>query len=66
MIGRATTLLVWALLAAMVVAGSIVARLSEEGFPGVGAVVKRVTISRVGRGVLVLAWMWLGWHAFAR
>jgi hypothetical protein len=66
MTGRASTLLVWVVLAALVVTGQIVAGLSKGGFPGVGAVVKRVTGSRMGRIVLVLAWMWLGWHAFAR
>lgn len=66
MIGRSTTLLVWAVLAAVVVAGQVVARLSDGAFSGLGTVVKRVTVSRVGRSVLVLAWMWVGWHAFAR
>jgi Family of unknown function (DUF6186) len=66
MIGRSTTMLVWAALGATAVMGQVVARLSDEGFPGLGTVVKRVTVSRVGRSVLVLAWMWLGWHAFAR
>jgi hypothetical protein len=66
MIGRSTTLLVWAVLGATVLLGQVVARLSDGGFPGLGTVVKRVTASRLGRGVLVLAWMWLGWHAFAR
>ena len=66
MIGRAATLFVWAVLAAIVVTGQIVAGLSDGRFPGLGTVVKRVTVSWVGRSVLVLAWMWLGWHAFAR
>jgi hypothetical protein len=64
MIHRSTTLLVWAVLGAAVIVGQVVARFSD--FPGLGTVVKRVTASRLGRGVLVLAWMWLGWHAFAR
>jgi hypothetical protein len=66
MIGRTATLIVWAVLAAVVVAGQIVASMSQRGFPGLGTIVKEVTYGRVGRIVLVLAWMWLGWHAFAR
>jgi hypothetical protein len=66
MIGRTATLIVWAVLAAVVVTGQIVACVSERGFPGLGTIVKHVTYSCVGRIVLVLAWMWLSWHAFAR
>ena len=66
MIGRGATLVVWAVLAATVLAGQIVAGVSARGFPGLGTIVKGVTYRRVGRSVLVLAWMWLGWHAFAR
>jgi hypothetical protein len=66
MIARHGTLVVWAVLGALVVGAEIVAALSRGRFPGLGALVKRVTVSPVGRGVFVLAWMWLGWHAFAR
>ncbi len=66
MIDRHTTLLVWALLGVTVVVGQLVALYFKGGVPGLGTVVKRVTTYRVGRCVLMLAWMWLGWHAFAR
>ncbi len=66
MIDRHTTLLVWAVLGVTVVVGQIVALYSRGGVPGLGTVVARVTRYQVGRCVLVLAWMWLGWHAFAR
>lgn len=66
MIGRHTTLIVWAVLGAVVVAGQLTAVLSKGRFPGLGTVVGRVTTYRVGRYLLVVAWMWLGWHAFAR
>jgi hypothetical protein len=35
-------------------------------FAGIGPVVGRLTAHPVGRGALVVGWMWLGWHAFAR
>jgi hypothetical protein len=65
-IDRQTTLIVWALLAATVILGQMAAVLSGGRFPGLGSVVGRVSGRPGGRIVLVLAWMWLGWHAFAR
>jgi hypothetical protein len=66
MIGRTTTFVIWALLGAALVGCQIVAALSRGRLPGLGTLVKRVTSRNIGRGVFVLAWMWLGWHAFAR
>ena len=66
MIGRHTTLLVWAVLGATMVAGQLVAMLSRGRVPGLGTLFGRVVSNHVGRWLLVLAWMWLGWHAFAR
>ena len=66
MIGRHVTLLVWALLGFVVVAGQIAAIVSAGRFPGLGTLLGRAMAGPVGRWVFVLAWMWLGWHAFAR
>jgi hypothetical protein len=66
MIGRHTTLLVWALLGAVAVLGQLTAVLSAGRIPGLGSLVRRATAVPVGRILFVLAWMWLGWHAFAR
>jgi len=66
MIGRHTTLLVWGVLGVLVALGQITAAMSKGRLPGLGALVGRLTASRVGRSLFVLAWMWLGWHAFAR
>jgi Family of unknown function (DUF6186) len=66
MIGRHVTLVVWAFLGAVVVAGQVTAVVSRGRFPGLGTHVQRLTASRVGQILLVLGWMWLGWHAFAR
>jgi hypothetical protein len=65
-IDRHTTLLVWAVLGTVVVGGQLAAMMSRGRLPGLGRVVARIAGPRVGRFVLVLAWMWLGWHAFAR
>jgi hypothetical protein len=66
MIGRHVTLVVWALLGAAVVAGQVIAVASRGRFPGLGTLVQRLTAIRAGQILLVLGWMWLGWHAFAR
>ena len=66
MIGRHTTLVVWVVIGAVVVVGQLVAVRSKGRLPGLGALVGRVTGYRAGRYLLVLFWMWLGWHAFAR
>jgi hypothetical protein len=65
-IGRAGSLLVWALLGAALVGCQIVALVWRGRFPGLGILVRRATVNPVGRWLLVLAWAWLGWHAFAR
>jgi uncharacterized protein DUF6186 len=66
MIGRHGTFVVWAVLGAAVFVGQVIAVVSRGSFPGLGTVVQRATDSRTGRFLLVLGWMWLGWHAFAR
>ncbi|HUY23395.1 MAG TPA: DUF6186 family protein [Acidimicrobiales bacterium] len=66
MTGRQATLLVWAVLAAVVLVFQLAAVMSGGRRPGLGTMVRWLTAGRVGRCVAVLAWMWLGWHAFAR
>jgi hypothetical protein len=66
MIDRQTTLMVWALLAVMVIFSQAAAIVSGGRFPGFGSVVGRIIERPAARVVLVLAWMWFGWHAFAR
>lgn len=66
MIGRTGSLVVWALLGAGLAGCQIAAVVWRGRFPGLGSLVRRATANSVGRWVLVLAWAWLGWHAFAR
>jgi hypothetical protein len=66
MIGRQASFVVWAILGATVVAVQVAAIASRGRFVGVGESVRRLTAHGLGRGLVVLAWMWLGWHAFAR
>ena len=60
------TLVVWAVLGVVVLAGLVAAALTRGRLPGPGVLVRRITATRSGRATLVLAWMWLGWHLFAR
>lgn len=66
MIGRQATLMVWAALGAVVVLGQLAATMSKGHVPGLGRLVGPIIHHGAGRYLLVLAWMWLGWHAFAR
>jgi hypothetical protein len=66
MIDRHTTLIVWIVLGASLVVCQLAAMASGRRLPGLGTVVGSVAATRVGRVLLVVAWMWFGWHAFAR
>ena len=66
MTDREWTLLVWALLGLVVVTCLVVSAMSKGRFPGPGALVRRIATPRAGRALLVLGWMWLGWHLIAR
>ncbi len=63
---RDAVLAVWVVIGVLVVAGAVVCALSRGRLPGYGALARTVTCGPVRRTVVVLAWMWLGWHAFAR
>ena len=66
MIGRHATLLVWGALGLIALACQLAASFSSGRLPSLLTVVRRITSGRTGRWLLVLGWMWLGWHAFAR
>jgi hypothetical protein len=57
--------LVWALLGASFLAAEAAARLGRRT-ARIGEVVTVLAARTPLRAVLVLSWMWLGWHAFAR
>jgi hypothetical protein len=66
MSSRALSLMIWILLGLALVACQTAALLSRGRLPTIGALVKRLTTPRVVQILVVLLWMWLGWHAFAR
>ncbi len=63
---RDATFAVWAVLGALAVSAQLVAVCSRGRLVGLPDLARRLTRARSGRLVLVLGWMWLGWHAFAR
>ena len=63
---RTATFVVWAVLAAGVVATQLTAVASRGRWPTLADLARAATSHPVGRGIVLLGWMWLGWHAFAR
>jgi hypothetical protein len=63
---RDWTLVVWAALAVAFAALVVISHLSEGRLPTLSSTIRRLTARPVGRGLLLVGWMWLGWHAFAR
>lgn len=60
-----TSYLVWAVLGASFLLAEGAARVRRRS-ARIAEVVAALTATTPLRVLLVLAWMWLGWHAFAR
>ena len=63
---RDTVLAVWLLLAVLLAGCEVLAVASRHRFTGFLALVRRFSEQRPALAALVLGWMWLGWHCFAR
>ena len=63
---REATWGVWSALALLLVACQLAASIPGGRFPGAGALLRMLTASPVRRAVLLVGWLWLGWHTFAR
>jgi hypothetical protein len=63
---HAAALAVWAALALMVVLAEALAHAGRHRVRGVGSLVAPLLARAPSRVVLLLGWMWLGWHFFAR
>jgi len=66
MSARSATLLGWMILAAAFVVLEVRARVRRERFASVGDALALLLRSGVARAILLLGWLWLGWHVFAR
>jgi hypothetical protein len=61
---RAVTIGVFVVLALAAVAATVVAHRWPDRLLGLGAVLDVVLASRAARVVVLLFWLWLGWHFF--
>lgn len=62
---RTVTLVGFAVLAAVMLAYQVHGSLRRTT-PTLGEAIGTVTRSRVGRPLMLAAWLWLGWHLFVR
>jgi len=63
---RTATFIVWALLAASVLVVSALALAGRAGVARPGPLLRHGLEHPAVRIALVVGWMWLGWHFFAR
>ncbi len=66
MTSRAVTFGVWGLVAGIVVFAAMTTVAFPDKLRGPGHLARGVMANRVGRWVVLLGWMWLGWHLFVR
>lgn len=63
---RQLAMWLWALLAALLVGCEALSVATRRRFAGVRKVLDLASASDAGLVVVLLGWMWLGWHFFAR
>jgi len=63
---RAVVVTVWIAIGVGLLVCLSTVLLARGRLPGPGAAARAVTGGRVRLVVVMLGWMWLGWHAFAR
>jgi len=56
----------WLAAACMLVGCEVVSRRLDHGWPDLGRMLRGARGNVAGRLVLIGAWLWLGWHVFAR
>ncbi len=63
---RSVFLTGWVVLGLAAVAAEVIGLLSDERFPTLGDVLSFLMRPRVGRWLVLVGWVWLGWHLFVR
>lgn len=56
----------WVAVVAVLGGCQVLALVDRRHFAGITELLHRLTCSAPRRAVLLLGWMWLGWHLFAR
>ncbi|MHB8318481.1 MAG: DUF6186 family protein [Acidimicrobiales bacterium] len=60
------TLAVWATVASLAIATVVISHLARDSVLKVSELMRIVLTNRYLRTFVILGWMWLGWHLFAR
>jgi hypothetical protein len=60
------SVVLWSITAAGLIACEAAARVFGRGWPRAGELLRRARNRLSGRLLLVVIWLWLGWHSFAR
>jgi hypothetical protein len=63
---RELTLVLWAVIGAGLLACLVLSAVAPRRLPTAATAIGALVSSPVGRVVIVVGWMWLGWHLFAR
>ncbi|MGA8295516.1 MAG: DUF6186 family protein [Acidimicrobiales bacterium] len=63
---REVTIAIWVVLAAIAIGLEVLAHTTHRPVAPAGTVARLATRTVVGRIVVSVGWMWLGWHVFAR
>jgi hypothetical protein len=63
---RTVALAIWAVLAGLLVACEFLSLLTRRRLAGLLETTTRISATPALRVALLLGWMWLGWHFFAR
>jgi hypothetical protein len=63
---RALTFVVWGCLGAVLVGCALMASSAKERWPDAGALWRALSGGTLRRTLVIVGWMWLGWHVFAR
>lgn len=63
---REISLTVWAVLISLWLALEVAGRLSHERIPRLGDWLRWLMRSREGRWLVLVGWLFLGWHFFVR
>ena len=56
----------WLAAAAALVGCEVASRTRHHGWPDLFQILRGARSNTAGRLVLIAAWLWLGWHVFAR
>jgi hypothetical protein len=63
---RSIVLAAWAVAALLLVSCEILSVATHRRYLGIRVLLQRMTSGRIRLSLAFIAWMWVGWHFFAR